>query len=151
MELGVTYQAWQFLWAMTLGLALGCLYDLLWGLRKILPFLTVVCDLLVGLGLLVGNWLLFLYVGDGTYRLFFLPSTALGFFLWKMLPGRYFSVGALWFWRVLFLPLSIFWGILKKILEKMKIFLKNPFSNRKKSVKIRRQHSNKRRRKRCVD
>ncbi len=141
MELAVKYQSWQFLWALLLGIALGWEYDFLWGLRRTVAFVTWLWDLLVGFSLLLGNWLLFLYVGDGEYRLFFLPTTILGFFLWRKTLGKAMRVCSRWFWQTAVLPVTIFWRNFKKIIEKMKFFLKNLFSNRKKSVKIKEQHS----------
>ncbi len=141
MELEVYEQAQQFLWSLILGLSLGICYDVLWGLRRTMPFLTWILDLFMGMILLVGNWLLFLYVGDGEYRIFFLPTTVLGFLLWKKTLSKYFRIVTRFFWRIFLLPLTIFHRILKKIIEKMKIFLKNPFSKREKSSKIKGQQS----------
>ncbi|MBR6826113.1 MAG: spore cortex biosynthesis protein YabQ, partial [Oscillospiraceae bacterium] len=119
----------------------GCCYDLLSGLRMELHFLTFLLDILMGLAVLFGNWLLFLYGGEGTYRLFFLPGTILGFYLWKWTLSRGFRRISGLLWRCVFFPFGILHRILGKIIEKTKIFLKNPFSKWKKSVRIKRQHS----------
>lgn len=98
-------------------------------------------DLFAGLELLVANWLLFLYVGDGEYRLFFLPGIGAGFFAWKKTLGGIIRKGSGLFWLWCFLPVAGIGRILKKFMEKQKKFLKYLFSNRKKSVKIKEQHS----------
>ena len=139
MELSVSQQGLQFLIAVSVGLVLGCIYDFLWGMRKGAPFLTGLLDLVMGLMVLVGNWILFFYVGDGEYRLFFLPGIGVGYFLWSRLLRKGFRRGILWLLRLLFLPMTITGRFLEKIIEKTKKFLKNPFSKRKKSVKINRK------------
>lgn len=141
MELRVLIQAWQFLLALGCGVALALVYDFLWGMRRELPGLTWLGDLVIGLCLLFGNLLLLLYVGDGEYRIFFLPATALGFFLWCRSLSPLCRRGSRVLWHIFLLPIHGIRRILKKILEKLKIFLKNPFSNRKKSVKIKGQQS----------
>lgn len=151
MELGIYEQAWQFVWSVLLGILSGICYDTLWGVRHTIPFLTWIMDLIMGIFFLIGNWLLFLYVGDGSYRIFFLPTTALGFFLWKKTMSKYFRVGIRLFWRIVFLPFEVFLGILKKFIEKIKKFLKNLFSKREKSSKIKRQNSINGGKRRCVD
>ncbi len=140
MELRIPEQGLQFLWALASGLTIGLVYDLLWGLRQEIPRITHLGDLLTGVALLVINVLLLLYVGDGEYRIFFPIGTAVGFVLWRLSGSRGFRAGNRLFWRLfLFLPGKIL-VFLKKIIKKMKIFLKYPFSKRGKSVKIKGQH-----------
>ena len=139
MEIGIYEQGRQFLWAFLWGILVGIFYDILWGLRKRAPFLTWLSDLLMGGIFLTGNWLLFLYVGECKYRIFFLPATLSGVYLWRKTLSRYFRIGVAWVWRILAFPFAVIWGILKKIIEKMKIFLKNLFSKREKSSKIKGQ------------
>ena len=141
MEWGILEQGSQGLWAFALGLALGLFYDVLWGLRREVPRLTGLWDLIFGLGLFFGNLLLFLYSGRGEFRLFFLPCIGGGMFLWRRWVSPWIRRGIAMIWKVLFLPVTLFCRFLKKIVGKLKFFLKNPFSNRKKSVKIKGQHS----------
>lgn len=139
MELSISQQGTQFLISVSVGIVLGCIYDLLWGMRKGAPFLSGFLDLVMGLIVLVGNWILFFYVGDGEYRLFFLPGIGGGYFVWSRLLRKRFRRGILWLFGLFFLPMTLMGGILKKIIEKTKKILKNLFSKRKKSVKINRK------------
>ena len=141
MEIGIYEQGMQFLWAFLWGILMGVFYDMLWGLRSRVPFLTWATDLLTGGLLLAGNWLLFLYVGDCRYRIFFLPSTAVGVVLWRKSLSGYFRVGVAFFWKIVVFPFAAIYGILKKIIEKMKNFFKNLFSNQEKSSKIKGQQT----------
>lgn len=141
MELGVLEQGRQFLICLISGLFYGVFYDLLWGLGKDRPILRWITDLLAGIGLFIDNWLLFLYVGDGEYRIFFLIGIFAGFLLWRGTASKYFRKGCSLFWKVFFIPFVVIWRIFDKIIKKMKKFFKNLFSNRKKSVKIKRRQS----------
>lgn len=141
MELGIIQQGRQFLCAFFMGSLWGLCYDVLWGLRHTVPAITWLADGFVGLYILVGNWILFFYVGEGQYRIFFFASSVLGFFLWRKTLSNLFRRGSCEFWRILFYPVRVISRILKKIIEKLKKFFKTPFSNRKKSVKIKGQQS----------
>ena len=141
MELRIGVQGWQFLVTCVAGVALAVVYDVLWGLRRELKWMTHVGDLLFGITVLVGNVLLMLYVGEGEYRIFFPIGIATGFVLWTVTVRPVARRGIRGFWRgLLWLPRKIY-RILKKIVKILKKFFKTPFSNGKKSVKIKKQRS----------
>lgn len=129
-------QLGEFLYSLLAGGSLGLLYDSFSVLRGKSTVLCHVFDGLFALCVLFGNFLLFLYVGQGTYPIFYLGGLCLGFFLWKKTLGRLYSP----VFRLLTLPVrrifALIFRIPEKIIKKCKIFLKNLFSNRKKSVTI---------------
>ena len=137
---GISQQGWQFLLSFLLGVGLGCLYDLLRALRRKRRGLTWLLDLLFALFVLIGNFLLMLYGGRGSYRIFFLLSSAGGFCLWMLTLSRSFLHLFGSFWKLIGSIMGILLWIPKKIIEKTKIFLKKLFSNRKKSVTIKERH-----------
>lgn len=136
MEVGISEQGMQFVFTVVFGLSMGLVYDILWSLRQEMPWLVHIIDFLTGLILLLCNVVLLLYVGDGEYRIFFPVGICVGFVLWRVTGGRFRSVLNKVLWRpIFFLPRKIL-VFLQKFIRKLKKFLKNPFSNKKKSVKI---------------
>lgn len=136
MEVGIWDQGMQFVLTAVFGLSMGLVYDILWSLRQEIPWLAHLLDLLTGLLLLLCNVILLLHVGDGEYRLFFPVGLTVGFVLWRVTGGRYRRAFNKLIWRpIFFLPRKIL-VFLKKFIKKMKKILKNPFSNKEKSVKI---------------
>jgi len=136
MEVGISEQGMQFVFTVVFGLSMGLVYDILWSLRQEMPWLVHIIDFLTGLILLLCNVVLLLYVGDGEYRIFFPVGICVGFVLWRVTGGRFRSVLNKAIWRpIFFLPRKIL-VFLQKFIRKLKKFLKNPFSNKKKSVKI---------------
>ncbi len=122
MEQRIAEQGWQFLMAGGLGVSLALVYDLLWGLRQELGWVTALADLLIGLWLLLGNLLLLVYVGDGEYRIFFPVGIAAGYGLWRVTVKRAVRGGSRALWRVvLWIPRKI-WCFLKKFIKKRKNF-----------------------------
>jgi hypothetical protein len=132
----ILQQGKGFLYALLLGLILGAVYDFLRIPGRRFRLLTPLLDLVFGLLLFLGNFLLFLYVGQGSYRIYFLVASAGGFLLWMRLMRRFSLLIFGYFWKAIAFVLSFPVRILYKIIEKMKIFLKKLFSNRKKSVTI---------------
>lgn len=141
MRIGVLAQGYGFLACTFAGIALGILRDILWAMGKDKKFLKWVADLLTGLCLLIINLVLFLYIGDGEYGIFFPVGVLFGFLLWRWEASKGFRHICIVVWTWIFFPFAKIWGFLKKIIKKMKKILKNPFSNRKKSVKIKGQQS----------
>ncbi|MBP3412924.1 MAG: hypothetical protein J6K89_06650 [Oscillospiraceae bacterium] len=141
MEIQIAEQGLQFLLAGLTGLSMGCIYDLFRALRRTVRGLTWLLDLLFGSLLLFGNLLLLLYVGEGEYRIFFLVASTLGFGLWMWILSPLLLPLMCRFWRLLLWPFVQISRFFKKIIEKMKLFLKKDFSKRKKSVKIKKRHS----------
>lgn len=141
MDPGILQQARQFVICVVGGISFGIFWDVLRGLRRDSLALRGITDFLVGIGLLIDNWILFLYVGKEDYRIFFLVGLFCGFLLWRVTVSEYFTKGCRLFWRGIFFPWAAIWGILKKIIKKSKKIFKNPFSNERKSVKIKGQQS----------
>ncbi len=143
MELPVFLQGQQFAVAGLLGLVWGLLYDFLRGFRRTLPGLTWLCDFVYGILILLGNLLLALYVGAGSFRIFFLVAELCGLVLWFLLLSRPILFVFCKFWAFLLLPFRFLWQFFKKILKKFQNFFKKTFSNRKKSGTIKERQSRK--------
>ncbi len=136
MELPISLQGRQFLWALLLGAACGLVYDILRGLRQNGRCFTTLTDIVFVLFFLTGNCLLLLYVGKGAYRLFFPVGIALGAALWFFTLSKPCLALFSRFWCLLLWPFRWFFRIFKKILKKLGKILKKGFSSRKKSVTI---------------
>lgn len=135
MELKVIEQGRQFLLCLLGGMGLGAFLDILITLGKTVRFLRWITDLLVGMGLLVVNWLLFLYVGDGEYRIFFPVGVFAGCMIWKISLGRYFRIGCSLFWKILSIPCVKICRILKNFIKKCKKIKNTPFQIGKNRLK----------------
>lgn len=141
MERSVLLQAGQFLWSVGLGAALGLCYDLLRGLRRSLRVLTGLLDLVFCMLVLLSGLWSALYICGGQYRIFMFLGTSAGAALWFLTIGRLFLRLSCGFWSILILPLRLCGKFFGNFFKKLRIFLKNLFSRRKKSVKISKHHS----------
>lgn len=124
MSLPLAFQGGQLLSAVLLGACYALVYDLLRGLRRNAKWLTQLLDLCFCLILLLGNFLLALFVGKGQYRIFMLLATILGAALWFLTLSRLFLPLSRLFWRILFLPLRLLWQGCKKIRRISKKYFK---------------------------
>lgn len=136
MELPLLLQGSQFLLSALLGLCYGLLYDFLRGLRRSLPGLTHLADLLFALCLLACNLLFALYVGGGEYRIFMLLGSALGAAAYFFTLRRLFLPVSCFFWRVITFPIRMIRQLLQKTLKKIIKIAKNAKKHLFKKKKI---------------
>ncbi len=127
-------QGREFLCCISMGFVQGAVYDLLNSKGR--GLLRHTLDLLFCLCLLFGNFCLFLYSGEGSFPVFYVPGLLLGFFLWKKTLSKVFLAILGKIYRIFaFIFRPVRW-ILKKICEKSHFFSKKLFSKREKSVTI---------------
>ena len=138
MELPIALQGSQFLLAALLGLIYGLCYDLLRGLRRNAKPLTHPSDLIFGLLCLLGNLLFAFYIGQGEYRIFMLPATALGASVYFLCLSRFLLPVFRLLWHCILFPFRKTGEIIGKIVKKSIEFSKKLFSFEKKSVTIKR-------------
>ena len=119
--------------AMALGPVLGVWYDLFRGLRRRLPGLTPLCDVLFCLGSLLSLLVFGLYGLEGDLRAYLLIGTALTFFAYLKLISRFF----LPLFRLLWTPLWLVVRGIKIFFKIIKNFAKFLFAIGKKWVTIR--------------
>ena len=136
MELPVSLQAAQFLWAAALGIALALFYDLLRALRRRHPRLTRPADALFCIVLLPALLLFALYAGRGRFRLFFYPAIFLGGALYFYALSPWILALFSRLGRALDRVFAGFRSIFKNIYEKIQIVSIYLFSIRKKWVMI---------------
>lgn len=140
----ISHQLLECLWAMLLGAFFGLLYDLLRFVRNLVHtslgglLLLNITDLLY-LSFCSASYCIFLYsASNGRFRSFTFISLAVGFVLYRLLPGRIIdrSLTALSsFLRLIFkwitYPLRLFLGLVKKGVEALILLLKRKIGIRK--------------------
>ena len=133
----------DFILCLLLGGALSVLFDLFTVMGGRRRFFRHSLDLLFALCVFVANLYLFLCRGRGSFPLYYIFGIASGFFLWRKTLGRIFLPVFGKIYGFIGFLIDRIWGFLKKIIKKCKIFLKKPFSNRKKSVTIKERRNGK--------
>ena len=83
-------QLGEFAASLFVGFLLGGIFDMITVLGRKGKFLRHFWDLLFSLSVLLGNVYLFLVWGKGVYELYYVIGLALGFILWRKLPGKVF-------------------------------------------------------------
>ena len=134
-------QGREFLYCLTVGYALGVVYDLLTCRGR--GLFRHCLDLLFCLCVLFGNFCLFLYGGQGSFPVFYAPGLLLGFVLWRKSLHRVFLVITGKIYSLFGAILHVILWLPKKICEKSHFFSKKLFSKREKSVTIKERQKEK--------
>lgn len=127
MEISVSAQAEEFALSCLLGLALSLFYDLLRGLRRVSPRLTVPADLAFG-GVFCWALLWFMLVpGQGQFRLYNFAGMFLGVLLWFLTAGPVFLRGWVRVLQTIRRFLSLIFRPFTKFFKKFQKIAKNTF------------------------